>query len=181
MTLLGPGTRPGTIDRSDLGTQIADSAMFLIVGIVLVTCRQPSQKEKINKLTSNRGALARRTRQIVGATALPVSCEYVCGTSGGIPSTQLRRITGRVFGGSTDLCCGRELALRGATRRTVRIANSIVPEFAGVGIAARRICAFTWIAVFPTLHDSVSAHLECDGLARGIRVQETASIYSVGL
>ena len=47
--LLGPGTRPGTLDRSDLGMQIADSAMLLTVGIVLVTCRPVrSEGEKKN-------------------------------------------------------------------------------------------------------------------------------------
>ncbi len=55
LALLGPGTRPCMIDRSDLGTRIGDSSMLPTVDIVLVTtvtCRQSSQKYK-EKIASN--------------------------------------------------------------------------------------------------------------------------------
>lgn len=45
------------MDRSDLGTQIADSVMLLTVDIVLVTCRQSGQKEGEKKNCINLRAI----------------------------------------------------------------------------------------------------------------------------
>lgn len=97
-------------------------------------------------------------------------------TRGRVATTHLGRVAKIVSRGAAHLGARSELTLVVTARATIGVADSIVDELACRGIAAGAGRVASGITVLVAFDDTVSTHLQRDGVTGLVGINETGGI-----